>query len=315
MRRENSEQLFKRYKGNPILIPENWPYKVNSIFNPGAVNFDGKVLLLVRVEDKQGYSHLTIATSEDGKTKWEIVSEPTLTAESGFGEAIFGLEDPRIVWQEERQEYVVTYVSFFEGVVGMPPCISLVTTRDFKTFERLGQQLTPPNKDASLFPKKIQGRYALINRPIVGGAEDIWVSFSNDLGYWGENRVLLSGRHRTWDCNKVGLGPPPIETPNGWLIIYHGVRTTASGSIYRIGLALLDTETLEVIRRSKDWVLGPKEDYEILGDVGNVIFSCGAVINDDNELLVYYGAADSVVALATADLRDILQYLEGCKDY
>jgi len=313
---EKLEKFFKRYEGNPILIPENWPYDVNSVFNPGAVNFDGEVLLLARVEDGQGYSHLTVATSEDGKTQWEISSTPALTAESGFGEAIFGLEDPRIVWQEDRQEYVVTYVSFFKGVAGMPPCISLATTKDFKTFKHLGQQLMPSNKDASLFPRKIRGRYALINRPIVGGTEDIWVSFSKDLKFWGENRVLLSVRSpRTWDCSKIGLGPPPIETPNGWLIIYHGVRNTASGNIYRIGLALLDIETLEVIRRSRDWVFGPKEDYEILGDVGNIVFPCGAVVNGKNELLVYYGAADSVIALTIADLADILQYLEKCKEY
>jgi len=203
------EKFFKRYEGNPILVPENWPYDVSSVFNPGAVNFDGRVLLLVRVEDRQGYSHLTIATSEDGKTQWEISPTPTLSAESG----------PRIVWQEDRQEYVVTYVSFFKGVDGMPPCISLATTKDFETFEHLGQQLMPPNKDASLFPRKIRGRYVLINRPIVGGTEDIWVSFSKDLKFWGKNRVLLSSRSpRTWDCSKIGLGPPPIETPNGWLI-------------------------------------------------------------------------------------------------
>ena len=217
---------------------------------------------------------------------------------------------------EERQEYIITCVSFFKGVTGEPPGISLIATKNFSNFERLGRQLIPPNKDASLFPKIIKGYYALINRPIIEGRADIWVSFSKDLSFWGKDRVLIPARHRTWDSNRVGLGPPPIETPEGWLIIYHGVRDTASGAIYRVGLALLDLETLEVIRRSRDWVFGPKESYERVGDVDEVVFPCGAVVDEKtNELLVYYGAADSVVALATANLDDALTYLKKCTEY
>ena len=313
---EKFEVFFDRYEKNPILTPENWPYKVASVFNPGAIRFNDEILLLVRVEDRQGYSHLTIAKSKDGKTNWQIGSGPALAAEPEFDEAIFGLEDPRIVWIEERQEYIITCVSFFKGVAGEPPGISLIATKDFLEFERLGRQLIPPNKDASLFPKTFNGRYALINRPIVEGRADIWVSFSRDLESWGKDRLLIPARHRTWDSNRVGLGPPPIETSEGWLIIYHGARDTASGSLYRFGLALLDLETLEIIRRSKDWVFGPRENYERIGDVGNIVFSCGAIVNEKtNELLVYYGAADSVVALATASLDDILSYLRKCTEY
>ena len=313
MNKKKFEELFKRYEGNPILTVEDWPYKVASVFNPGAIKFNDEILLLVRVEDKQGYSHLTIAKSKDGKTNWQINSEPTLAAEPNFGEAVFGLEDPRIVWLEERQEYIIICVSFFKGVTGEPPGISLIATKDFSNFERLGRQLIPPNKDASLFPKTIKGYYALINRPIVEGRADIWVSFSKDLNFWGKDRALILARHRAWDSNRLGLGPPPIETPEGWLIIYHGARNTASGTIYRVGLALLDLETLEVIRRSRDWVFGPKESYERVGDVDDVVFPCGAVVDEKtNELLVYYGAADSVVALAIANLDDVLAYLKKC---
>ena len=313
MDKKKFEELFKRYEGNPILTVEDWPYKAASVFNPGAIKFNDEILLLVRVEDKQGYSHLTIAKSKDGKTNWQINSEPTLAAEPNFGEAVFGLEDPRIVWLEKRQEYIITCVSFFKGVTGEPPGISLIATKDFSNFERLGRQLIPPNKDASLFPKTIKGYYALINRPIVEGRADIWVSFSKDLNFWGKDRALILARHRTWDSNRVGLGPPPIETPEGWLIIYHGARNTASGTIYRVGLALLDLETLEVIRRSRDWVFGPKERYERVGDVDDIVFPCGAVVDEKtNELLVYYGAADSVVALAIANLDDVLAYLKKC---
>jgi predicted GH43/DUF377 family glycosyl hydrolase len=313
MNSKNFKELFKRYKGNPILTSENWPYKVGAVFNPGAIKFNDEILLLVRAEDRRGYSHLTIAKSKDGKTNWQINSVPTLIAEQEFGEAIFGLEDPRIVWLEDRQEYVITCISFFDGVACEPPGISLISTKDFLNFQRLGQKLIPPNKDASLFPKTFKGYYALINRPIVEGRTDIWVSFSRDLDFWGKDRILIPTRHRSWDCTRVGLGPPPIETPDGWLVIYHGVRNTASGAIYRVGVALLDLETLEVICRSVDWVFGPKESYERVGDVDDVVFPCGAVLDDKtNELLVYYGAADSAVALAIANLNDILTYLKKC---
>jgi len=316
MRIGKFEELFKRYEGNPILTPESWPYKVASVFNPGAIKFNDEFLLLVRVEDMQGYSHLTIAKSKNGKRNWQIDSKPTLAAEPELGEDKIGLEDPRIVWLEERQEYIITCVSFFKGVAGEPPGISLIATKDFSNFEHLGHQLIPPNKDASLFPKTIKGYYALINRPIVEGRADIWVSFSKDLNFWGKDRALILAGHRTWDSDRVGLGPPPIETPEGWLIIYHGARKTASGAIYRVGLALLDLESLEVIHRSRNWVFGPKESYERVGDVDDVIFPCGAVVDEKtNELLVYYGAADSVVALATANLDDVLTYLKKCTEY
>jgi len=236
-----------------------------------------------------------------------------LIAEQEFGEAIFGLEDPRIVWLEDRKEYIITCISFFDGVACEPPGISLIATKDFLNFKRLGRKLIPPNKDASLFPKTIKGYYALINRPIVEGRADIWVSFSKDLDFWGKDRVLIPTRHRAWDSDRVGLGPPPIETPDGWLVIYHGVRNTASGTIYRMGLALLDLETLGVIHRSKDWIFGPKESYERVGNTDDVVFPCGVVIDKKtNELLVYYGAADSVVALAIANLNDIVSYLKKC---
>jgi predicted GH43/DUF377 family glycosyl hydrolase len=315
MNKKELPELFRRWKGNPILTPDQWPYPVNAVFNPGAVKFKDETLLLVRVEDNQGYSHLTLARSKDGKTNWQISSEPTLQPDISFGEDLFGLEDPRITWIKEREEYIITYVSFFANVAGEPPGISLISTKDFSKFERLGRQLMPPNKDACLFPKTIRGHYALIHRPVVEGRADIWVSFSPDLKHWGEYRVLIRGRHRSWDASRVGIGPSPIETPEGWLIIYHGVRVTPSGSLYRLGLALLDLDTLEVIHRSRDWVLGPRETYERVGDVGGVIFPCGAVVDEKtNELLVYYGASDSVIGLAIANLDDIISYLKACPE-
>lgn len=307
------KELFTRYEKNPILTPKMWSYMVDGVFNPGATMFDDEVWLLVRTEDRRGYSHLSTVRSKDGKTGWQINPKPALEADAKHSEAIFGLEDPRIVWLEDRQEYIIACVSFILGVAGEPPGISLITTRDFVSFERLSRPLSPGNKDAALFPRTINGRYALINRPIIEGRGDIWVSFSRgpDLEYWGDHRVLLRAGHRSWDSEKVGIGPPPIETPEGWLIFYHGSRITASGSVYRVGSALLDLETLEVIRRSKDWVLGPERRYEQTGNVADIVFPCGAVVIA-GKLHLYYGAADKTIGLATARLDEVLNYLKRC---
>jgi len=302
--------LFRRYKGNPILTADNWPYPAHSVFNPGAAFIDGETLLLVRVEDFRGFSHLTLARSKDGITDWNIEETPTMKYCEGHPEERWGLEDPRIVWLEDFKKYAIAYVSY--SSVG--PKVSLALTQDFETIEKFGALLPPEDKDASLFPRKFGDRYALIHRPIVSGEAHIWICFSPDLVHWGEHRVLLHRRGGSWDNQRVGLGTQPIETSEGWLILYHGVRKTASGSLYRAGLALLDLEEpWRVIKRSEEWVFGPKEPYEFIGDVSGVVFPTGAVVNKEkNELRLYYGAADSSVCVAFAEMNDILGYLKNC---
>ncbi len=304
---EQNNALFKRYEGNPIITPAKWPYLANATFNPGAIKHNGETLLLVRVEDMRGFSHLTIARSKDGKTNWQINEEPLLKPEPSIKEEQWGLEDPRIVYLEDRQQYAITYVSFSKG----GPTVSLALSNDFKTIERQGAMLPPEDKDASLLPRKINGRYVLIHRPIIRGEAHIWISFSPDLKYWGDHKILIPVRPGWWDCSKVGLGPPPIETKDGWLVIYHGIRVTASGSLYRVGLALLDLdEPWRVVKRSDCWVFGPRERYERIGDVPGVTFPTGVTVDKKNgELNVYYGAADSSVCLATAKLDKLVDFI------
>ncbi|MFQ5885659.1 MAG: glycosidase [Anaerolineae bacterium] len=311
--RENASKashLFRRYEKNPILRAADWPYEVNAVFNPGAVQFEGETLLLVRVEDMRGFSHLTVARSNDGKRDWRINHEPALRPDPRSQEERWGIEDPRVVWLEERQEHAVTYVSFSRA----GPVVSLATTGDFNTFKRLGTVMPPEDKDACLLPRRFQGRFALIHRPFVRGEGHIYISFSPDLKYWGDHRILLAVRPGSWDADRVGLGAQPIETPEGWLIIYHGVRATASGSLYRVGLALLDLEEpWRAICRSEEWILAPREVYEQVGDVPGVVFPCGAVVDPEtNELRVYYGAADTCVGLAIADMGDVMEYVRSC---
>ncbi len=304
--------LFKRYEGNPILTPENWPYPINSVFNPAAVRIDGQVLLLNRVEELRGFSHLTCARSKDGLTNWVIDDKPTMKADQSTKEEKWGLEDPRIVWLEEQKQYAITYVSFSEG----GPIVSLAITKNFRAFARLGGLLPPEDKDACLFPRRFNGRFALIHRPIVRGEAHIWLSMSPDLKHWGDHRVLLKTRTAYWDGARVGLACQPIELPEGWLLIYHGVRRTTASEIYRIGMALLDLEEpWRVLRRGEEWVLGPRERYERVGDVNDVIFVAGAVIMEEtNELYAYYGAADDKVAVAMADMDRIREYIMACPE-
>ncbi len=304
--------IFERYQGNPILIPDRWPYPANATFNPAAVRFNDETILLVRVEDMRGFSHLTFARSKDGMTNWQIDEKPALVPDVDFDEERWGIEDPRIVWLEDKEQFAITYVSFSKD----GPVVSLALSNDLQSIERQGAMLPPEDKDAALFPCLIDGKYTMLHRPIIRGEAHIWISSSPDLEYWGHHKVLLPVRPGWWDSSRVGLGPPPIKTDEGWLIIYHGVRLTASGSLYRVGLALLDLEEPWIIRKRCDqWVFGPHEQYERVGDVPGVTFPTGTVYNPENDqLIMYYGAADSSVCLATAQLADLVDFLLNSND-
>jgi predicted GH43/DUF377 family glycosyl hydrolase len=305
-------ELFSRYPGNPILTARDLPYPANTVFNAGATLIDGETLLLMRVEDRRGHSHLTAARSRDGITDWRIDAQPTFTGDPDrYPEEIWGVEDPRITWLEEPGHYAIAYTAFSVG----GPLVSLATTTDFKKFTRLGPVMPPEDKDAALFPVKFGGRWAMLHRPVPaasGTGAHIWLSWSPDLRHWGDHHILLRARRGGWwDANKIGLSPPPLRTSEGWLILYHGVRLNASGAIYRLGLALLDLETpTRVISRSDEWVFEPEREYELFGDVDKVVFPCGWV-EVDGEVRIYYGAADSRMALASAKVTDLLDYMKS----
>lgn len=303
--------LFTRSFANPILSRDHWPYAMNSVFNAGAVRLpDGVTLLLCRVEDRTGLSHLCAARSENGIDGWRIDPEPTLMANPReFPEEIWGIEDPRITFVPELGQYAIAYTSFARG----GPGVSLALTRDFRTFERFGVIMPPEDKDAALLPRRINGYWAMIHRPVTPTGAHMWISYSPDMLHWGNHKVILEARRGGWwDANKIGLCSPPIETPKGWLTIYHGVRQTAAGSIYRLGLALFDLDRPDVcLQRGDSWMFGPEEPYECSGDVKNVVFPCGQTIAADGDTIyLYYGAADSCMALATGSIRAMLAWLD-----
>ena len=307
----SSEGPFVRHPGNPILTAADLPYSANTVFNSAATRCGEETLLLLRVEDRSGFSHLTVARSADGVGGWNIDEQPTLVrSPEEHPEEQWGIEDPRITFLEREDRYAVTYT----GYSPRGPLVSLALTEDFHGFERIGAVMPPDNKDAALFPVRFGRRWAMIHRPVstMTGGGDIWISFSPDLRHWGDHQLLLQARTGPWwDSGKIGLSPPPLRTAEGWLMMYHGVRHTCAGALYRLGLALLDLDDpRRVIRRSREWIFGPSRRYEIEGDVGYVTFPCGWVLDGQDELRLYYGAADTSMALATASLAELLVWLE-----
>ena len=237
-----ARELFRRHPGNPILAAEDWPYPVNAVFNPAAAGLDGETVLLARVEDLRGISHLTVARSANGADDWSIAAEPLLAPADDVASEQWGFEDPRVVFVPELERWVITCTAY--GPAG--PAVYLATTEDFVTIERHGIIRQPEDKNAALFPARIDGRWVLLHRPKTefgGGHGEIVLSRSDDLVNWSAPEQVLQPRAGAWwDSLRIGIGPPPIRTDHGWLLIYHGIKDTVAGQIYRVGLALLDLE-------------------------------------------------------------------------
>jgi predicted GH43/DUF377 family glycosyl hydrolase len=303
-----SRELFHRHPDNPILTAEDWPYPVNVVFNPAAAEVNGTTVILARVEDPRGISHLSVARSANGVDGWEVDPEPLLAPADGIESEQWGFEDPRVVFVPELDRWAITCTAY--GPAG--PAVYLATTTDFASVERHGIIRQPEDKNAALLPHKIDDEWVLFHRPqtdFAGGRGGIFVSRSPDLHSWTAPEKVLQPRSGAWwDSLRIGIGPPPLRTQHGWLVIYHGVKETVSGGIYRVGLALTDLEEpTRVLHRLPHWILSPTADCERTGDVPNVVFPCG-LIHDagSDEIRLYYGAADTSICLATARLEDLL---------
>ncbi|MHB1244644.1 MAG: glycoside hydrolase family 130 protein [Gaiellaceae bacterium] len=301
-------ELFHRHPANPILTADDWPYPVNAVFNPAAAVDGGETVLLARVEDLRGISHLTVARSANGLDGWRVDAEPLLAPEPGIESEAWGFEDARMVWVEELERFVIACTAY--GPAG--PAVYLATTRDFSSVERHGIVVAPEDKNAAILPERVDGKWILFHRPTTGFGirhPGISLSRSPDLHTWSPPELVMHPRSGAWwDSLRIGIGPPLLKTEHGWLLVYHGVKETVAGAIYRVGAALLDLEEpTRVIGRSAEWLLTPRELYERTGDVPNAIFPCGLVHDTaSGELRLYYGAADTSVCLATARLDDVL---------
>lgn len=300
-----------RYTNNPIISRRAIPSS-NSVFNSAVVPFEDGFAGIFRCDSKSISMDIFAGFSKDG-INWEINHKP-LTFE-GDNEEILKREyryDPRVCFIEDRY-----YISWCNGYHG--PTIGLAYTFDFKTFHQLENAFLPYNRNGVLFPRKIQGKYAMVSRPSDTGHTpfgDIFFSESPDLTYWGKHRFVMGtvkGDESAWQITKIGPGPVPIETSEGWLLIYHGVINTCNGFVYRMGCALLDIdEPFKVKIRSKDYILGPEEIYECMGDVPNVTFPCATLTDaDTGKICIYYGCADSVTGIAFTTVDELISHMKN----
>ena len=295
--------LLRRWERNPIITVRDVPYRCNTVFNGTPVKLNGEYLMILRVEGQQGYSFFALARSRDG-VHWAVELSPCMLPASEEPWKTWeehGIEDPRLTVLDGK------YYILYTAVCAYGYRIALATTEDFTTYERVALISDPGNKDGVLFPEKIDGLYARLDRPFGKGIGRIWISYSPDLVNWGRSKLVLSPRARYWDSFRLGASAPPIRTEDGWLEIYHGVKMTAAGPVYRIGTVMLDPEDpSRVIGRCVAPALSPREDYERIGDVGNVVFACGAIVEPDGEVKVYYGAADTSICVATCQLDELV---------
>lgn len=301
-----NEPLLKRYSGNPI-IPRNAIPCSNSILNSAVVKYGDEYRGVFRVDNQCREMTLHAGKSKDA-INWELEHEPIKWTfrNSDIEPWEYGY-DPRITPLDGK-----FYITWCHGYHG--PCIALGVTEDFETFEVIDVVMAPFNRNAVLFPKKFNGEYVMLHRPSDNGHTpfgDIFLSHSPDLIYWGKHRFVM-GTRGAWESTKIGPGPTPIETEEGWVLIYHGVLTSCNGFVYSMGAAILDLEKpWKVLYRSKRYILAPTEWYECVGDVPNVAFPCAALHDEQtDELKVYYGAADTRVCLATCKLQDLIAFIK-----
>ena len=294
----------KKYVRNPIITREDVSFKVNSIFNPGVTKFGDKYLLLCRVEMPSGKSSFVLAESKDGY-KFKIQDKPVLTPEdhNEFYEYVeWGIEDARITKIEG------TYYLTYTGYSRHNPLVMLSETKDFKFFKIHGPITEPSNKDCALFPEKINGFYWKVDRPSYDDEHNIWISRSPDLIHWGGYKMLMEPEQGTWEANKIGSSSCPVRTNKGWLMLYHGVRGFGISSIYKLGVVLLDLDKpWKVIGKSKEPIIFPEENYERVGDVNNVIFSNGLILEDNGKVKIYYSGADMNICLAESSLDYLIK--------
>jgi beta-1,4-mannooligosaccharide/beta-1,4-mannosyl-N-acetylglucosamine phosphorylase len=295
-----------RYSGNPIIRRDAMACS-NSIFNSAVVPFGKEFAGVFRVDDITRQSHLHTGHSKDA-LNWTIQEQPLQFVDGPQGQPFEYGYDPRVVWLQDR--YYVTWCNGFHS----DPAIGCAWTKDFKQYHLMENLTLPCNRNGVLFPRKIGSNYAMLSRPSDTGHTpfgNIYYSQSPDLELWGRHRFVM-GTTGGWQRTKIGPGPSPIETREGWLLFYHGVVTSCNGMNYSFGAALLDLEQpWKVIHRTRTYLLNPRELYECVGDVPNVVFPVAVLADSDTgRLAIYYGGADTVVALAFAQVDELLQFLK-----
>ena len=303
MPKKIKRDVIHRWEGNPFIDIEDIPFRCGNMYNAGCLKKNGKYILLITIELLDGCTSVYYAESEDG-LYFNVSEHPFLSSakEGPLKEyEEIGVLDARITFLDKFY-YIIYLAASRHGVL-----LSLAKTEDFKSVEKLGIISQPDTKAGALFSKKINGKYARLERPNTGGS--IWISYSKDLLSWGESEVVLSPRDGYWDSGHIGCAAPPIEIEPGGLVFYYGVKKTSGGTLTRIGTVILDKENpaSKIVGRSNIPVLSPREPYERIGDVNNLIFSCGAILEENNSIKLYYGAPYNCLCLGTTSLEEIIE--------
>ena len=295
---------LKRHAKNPILTPEQMPFPCYSVFNAGVTMFRGKVMMMLRIEKRDRLSCFHTATSSDG-IHFDVNPDPI--------DYPWAEREKQLGWTN-RFDMRLTHIE--GGYIGCHAahvgkfgcCIAMATTEDFVHFKNFYQG-EPTNRNAVLFPEKINGLYARLDRPHTANNNGtIWVSYSPDLEFWGRSKPLTM-RDLDWAYNKTGAGAIPIKTPQGWLEIYHGTSSTCSSENYYLGAMLLDlNDPSKVIAQPREFILAAEKDYECMGQVPNVVFTSGAVEMPDGTLNVYYAGADTRMCLAQTTVKQLTEW-------
>ena len=308
-RPQGSREAVWRSGSNPV-IPRDLIPNANSIFNSAVVPFEAGFAGVFRVDNRQREMRIHSGRSADG-LHWQITEEPIQLVTNVPEFIPFEHQyDPRVCWLEDR--YYVTWCNGYHG-----PTIGVGYTHDFDTFYQLENAFLPYNRNGVLFPRKIQGKYAMLSRPSDTGHTpfgDIFYSESPDMCHWGRHRHVMGPTPEwSWQSTKIGAGPTPIETQQGWLLFYHGVLTSCNGYVYSMGAALLDLEEpWKVMYRTAPYLLAPWELYECVGDTPNVVFPCAALCDaPTGRIAIYYGAADTVTCLAYTQVDKVIEFIKA----
>ncbi len=295
-----------RYTENPIINRNPLP-DVARIFNSAVMPYNNGFIGVFRGEQRNGIPHIYLGMSNDA-LHWEFDEEKiTFTDKNGESFMPIYAYDPRLVKVDDTY-----YIMWCQDAFG--PTIGIAATKDFKTFTRLENPFLPYNRNAVLFPRKINDRFVMLSRPCDNGHTafgDIFLSESKDMEYWGRHRHVMGRSGNWWESLKIGGGAAPIETDKGWLMFYHGVVNTCNGYVYSIGAAILDiNEPSRVLHRCSNYILTPEEWYEERGFVPNVCFPCATLTdNETGRIAIYYGCADSYVGVAFTTVQEIYDYI------
>jgi len=313
----NKYPICKRYEGNPILTGKDFPVEadIKYVFNSGIVKYKGNYVMICRVENSALFDKFWIADSEDG---YHFKPRPA-PVEMPYDNLLFKKYAESMIYDPRVTKIQDTYYMVHAAHSGHTCRLSLMKTEDFKKFKWMGFISETDNRNGVLFPEKINGLYARLDRPNTGAnTGDIWISYSPDLLFWGKSEcVFRNWEGIRWAWTKIGPGAVPIKTPDGWLVIFHGVRTQCkSHYVYQLGACLLDLkDPAKVKAMAEDAILIPEELYELVGQTPSVVFTCGAVVEDSGEVKLYYGGADSVQCVAITTIDRLIDACRSGKRY